>query len=282
MLSIYKIKLHSDTDIKAIVDVNKNRDINTSMHENVRGFPTSQTCFMDLAAEIRLQIYSYLVRPGDRLLIEDTRLDQKKDHQESATTSCYPFRQLSSRILSPWTMATYAISHADGYRRSGYGGRPRLFANVLLLNRKIRDEVLDYLYGQHLQFNCSPDGVEAFLNDRTANTLRHVTNITILVPSETGRTKFKSVCKLIAEKLQLTRLAVQLNTFMWEDQPLERVQDANGSAKDLLELDWVKSLLQIQNLKSFKIQFGGRYALDKPNVGDDLTRMLRERMVSNS
>ncbi|KAI4178822.1 MAG: hypothetical protein L6R41_008194 [Letrouitia leprolyta] len=252
----------------------------TIVEENFGDLPTRQTCFIDLATKIRLQIYGYLVRAGDRLLIEDMLIKGKeKNYKCFVTKSYYPFRQLSTRLRSSSVMAQYTISHISG--RRWCGDRPQLFTNILLLNMQIHNEASDCLHGQRLQFYCSPDGVEAFLNDRTADTLRHTRNITILVPSENGRMKFDSLCKLIAETLPLERLTVQLNTFMWEHQPFRRVQDTNGSAKDLWELDWIKSLLQIQNLKTFKIEFDGQYAAKRLTVGDDLTRILRERMVSS-
>ncbi|KAL8932932.1 MAG: hypothetical protein Q9216_006606 [Gyalolechia sp. 2 TL-2023] len=248
------------------------------MEHCVRDPSKPKICLTDLPAELRWQIYGYLLRPQDRLVIDDLLLaGTEKGHQESVSTTCYAFRQLSSRIHSSSAMATYTRSPTGERRR--YGERSKLFTNVLLLNRQLHDEASDCLYGQRLQFVCSPDGMEAFFQDRSAEALRHITDITLLVPSETGRTKFMSLCALVASKLRLVRLTVRINTYMWEDQPFEEIQSRGGSASDLLELDWVQSLLLIQNLEKLNIEFDGRYEAKKLTVGDDFTKMLRKRML---
>lgn len=248
------------------------------MEQSVQDPSITNLNLMEIPTELRWQIYGYLLRPRDRLVIEDLLLASTENiYRDFVSTTCYSFRQLSSRIPSSSAMATYIRSHTEERRR--YGERLELFTNVLLINRQIHDEASDCLYGQRLQFICSPDGVEAFFKDRSAEILRHITDITLLVPSETGRKKFMSLCAFVARKLQLASLTVRINTFMWEDQPWERVQRAKGSARDLLKLDWVQSLLLIQNLETLNIEFDNRYAAKKLTVGYDFTRMLRKKML---
>ncbi|KAL9025743.1 MAG: hypothetical protein Q9196_005488 [Gyalolechia fulgens] len=248
------------------------------MERSVRNPSTTNPNLSDLPTELRWQIYGYLLRPRDQLIIDDCLLASPESiYEDCVTTSCYSFRQLSARIGSSSAMATYIRSHSEERRR--YGEKLKVFTSLLLLNRQIRDEASDCLYGQRLQFACSPDGVEAFFKDRPSEVLRHITDISLLVPSETGRVKFMSLCAFVARNLQLTRLTVRINTFMWEDQPWERLQGAKWSTRDLMELDWVQSLLLIQNLETLNIEFDHRYAAKKLTVGEDFTRMLRKRML---
>ncbi|KAL8718208.1 MAG: hypothetical protein Q9225_004635 [Loekoesia sp. 1 TL-2023] len=233
---------------------------------------------MDLPTELRWQIYGYLLRPRDRLVVEDLLLACVYENpKEAVATTSYVFRQPSSRIQSSSAIATYRRSHTDERRR--YGETIKIYTKVLLLNRQIRDEALDCLYGQHLQFSCSPDGVEAFFKDRPAETLRYITDIALAVPSETGRMKFMSLCSFIARKLRLIRLTVQINTFMWEDQPWERIQRAKDSARDLLKLDWVQSLLLITDLEALNIEFDNRYVAKNLTIDGKFTQLLRQRML---
>ena len=237
---------------------------------------------MELPPELRLHIYGYLLRPRDRLVVEDLLLACMYDFRRArSTTTAYPFRCLSSRItLRSSAMATYTRSRT--WERHWYGETLKIYTKVLSLNRKIRDEALECLYGQQLYFVCSPDGVEAFFKDRSVETLGYITDITLSVPSETGRHKFGSVCKFIAKELRLKKLNVWINTFLWDYQPwetIEKVEDAAERDGLFLKLDWVQCLLFIQNLEAINIEFDHRYAARGLTVGDGFTNLLQARML---
>lgn len=188
---------------------------------------TTNLAFTDLPAELRLTIYSYLLRPRGKLVIEDTFVLDWNSRQGLPSKTEYLFPQRSPRIRSPSAYATYNRCFiAERYR---YGEEMEICTKVMLLNRQIRDEALQCFYGQHLEFACSPEGLEAFLKDRAATVLGWITNITQEVPSESGRIKFNSVCSFIAKELRLKRLAVRINTFWWEQQPFEKIQRLQGS-----------------------------------------------------
>lgn len=183
--------------------------------------------FTDLPAEVRLMIYSYLLRPQDRLVIEETLIpDLSVTHNRPSKTG-YLFRQQFPLIKSPSAYATYNRCFvAERYR---YGKELEICTKVLLFNRKIRDEGLHSLYGQHIDFACSPEGLEAFLKDRPAMVLGWITNITLEVPSDSGWDKFNAVCSLIAGELRLKKLGVRINTFWWQVQPFEKTQRLQGN-----------------------------------------------------
>ncbi|KAL8902769.1 MAG: hypothetical protein Q9207_004397 [Kuettlingeria erythrocarpa] len=246
---------------------------------------TTNLAFADLPAELRLMIYSYLLRPRGRLVIDDSFVpDWNSRHDRSSKTE-YLFPQQSPLIRSPSAYATY--NRCLIAERHRYGEEMEICTKVMLLNRQIGDEALQCLYGQHLEFACSPEGLGAFLKDRPATVLGWITNITLEVPSESGRIKFKSVCSFIAKELRLKRLVVRINTFWWEHQPFETIQrlqgrwNGEGAVADLLKLNWVHNLLQIKNLDSLEIEFDERYAAKKLTCGVELTRLLGATMLKD-
>ncbi len=264
---------------------------------------TTTLAFTDLPAELRSMIYSYLLRPRDRLVIDDYFVPDWNSRHDPSSKTEYPFPQLSNRISSPPAYATYSRCLLAERRR--WGEKMEICTQVMLLNRQIRDEALQCLYGQHLEFVCSPEGLEAFLKDRPATVLGWITNITLEVPSESGRIKFKSVCSFIAKELRLKRLVVRVNTFWWEHQPFEKIQrlrgstgfarsniyvadpvfigrwNGQGAVADLLKLNWVHDLLQITNLDSLDVGFENRYVAKKLTCGVEFTRLLRSMMLKD-
>ncbi|KAI4118319.1 MAG: hypothetical protein LQ345_001624 [Seirophora villosa] len=238
--------------------------------------------FLDIPLELRWQIYGYLLRPGDRLIVEDALLaNWSSRRQAEPGRTVYMFRQLSSRLRlgSSSAQTTYNRCHAAERFRDG---RPlKICTKVLVLNRQIRDEALPFLYGQHLRFACSPDGVQAFLDDRPDAVLQLIKHITLAVPSETGRMKFKSLCSFIARKLQLRSLDVRISTFWWEVNPFESVHDGTCALTSLLTLDWVGSLLLIGNLDSLTVHCNDRFAMLGLTTGTDFMELLQARMVTS-
>ncbi|KAL8754126.1 MAG: hypothetical protein Q9184_005209 [Pyrenodesmia sp. 2 TL-2023] len=203
----------------------------------------------------------------------------------SPSKTGYLFRQQFPAIKSPSAYATYNRCFvAERYR---YGKELEICTKVLLFNRKIRDEALQSLYGQHIDFACSPEGLEAFLKDRPAMVLEWITNISVEVPSDSGWDKFNAVCSFIARELRLKKLGVCINTFWWEVQPFEETQklqdqgDEEGAVEYLLKLHWVQSLLLIKDLDNLEIEFDKRYVAKELTCGAGFTRLLRARMLKD-
>ncbi|KAL8931064.1 MAG: hypothetical protein Q9208_000166 [Pyrenodesmia sp. 3 TL-2023] len=258
--------------------------------------------FTDLPPEVRLMIYPYLLRPRDKLVIEETLFPGRRVIHDLSNQTGYPFRQQFPQIKSPSAYATYNRGFiAERYR---YGELLKICTKVLVLNRQVRDEALKSLYGQHLDFACSPEGLEAFLNDRPAMVLEWITNITLEVPSDSGWDKFKAVCSFIAREVRLKKLGVRINTFWWQVQPFEETErlrgnnsiarshntwlmdsigqrNGEGAVEDLLKLAWAQSLLLIKELDSLDIEFDTRYAAKKLTCGAGFTRLLRTRMLKD-
>lgn len=143
----------------------------------------------------------------------------------------------------------------------------------------MRAEASAVLYGQRLQFDCSPDGFRAFMDDRPPEMLSCITDIGLRVPSETGRFQWQLVCDFISKRLQLRRLHLHINTFLWDDQPWERMERTRTSVEACLELDWVQSLLMIQNLEDLTVEFDDRYLLKEMTIGTAFTELLKSRML---
>ncbi|KAL9021405.1 MAG: hypothetical protein Q9185_001413 [Variospora sp. 1 TL-2023] len=251
--------------------------------ENLMRDPVlSKPGFLGLPPELRWQIYEYLLQPGDRLIVEDVFLaDWSSKHQAEPGRTVYMFRQPSSRLrLGPCSaQATYNRCYRpDRFFNKNPG---KICTKVLRLNRQIRDEASPFLYGQHLHFACSPDGVQAFLDDRPAAVLQLIKHITLGVPSETGRLKFDSLCSFIARELPLKHLHVCVSTFLWDWNPLDGMERGECSLTSLLMLDWAKSLLLVQNLDSLSIDFNVRFMTLDLAIGTDFTKLLQARMVTS-
>ncbi|KAL8735095.1 MAG: hypothetical protein Q9181_002933 [Wetmoreana brouardii] len=239
--------------------------------------PTSDGLFMKIPPEIRWQVYTYLLRPADRIVIDDLIL--ANPHGEDVPDrSRYAFREPTSPSKPYSALVTYTRGHSQELRR--FRRELSYHPKIMQLSRRIRKEATDCFYGQNLYFACRPGGVEAFLKDKSAEVLSCITNVTLLVPSESGRPEFMSLCRFIGSELRLRRLDVRINTWHWEDQPWDRVEEGSGCAADLLELDWVNSLLLVTGLESLSIAFEGKYAAKRLTVGAELTGLLQARMLS--
>ncbi|KAI4138291.1 MAG: hypothetical protein L6R39_006865 [Caloplaca ligustica] len=177
-------------------------------------------------------------------------------------------------------MATYSRYH--GAERRRYGHRLQVYTKVLWLNRQIRDEALPFLYGQHLHFACSPDGVDAFLKDQPDDVLGSIRHVTLVIPSETGRMKFMSLCSFMARALRLKILGVRVNTFLWGVNPFEKLLERKGDIRLFLTLDWVQSLLAIRDLDSLNIAFNDRYMMKMVDMSAELTKSLQARMLTRN
>lgn len=236
---------------------------------------------MGLPMELRWQIYTYLLRPGDRLIIEDWLLANLpcKDLDVPVRT-VYMFRQPSSRlrIESSSALATYKRCCYPAHR-SLYGQELKIHTNIMSVNRQVRDETLPCLYGQHLHFACSPDGVEAFLKDRSDTARCSIKHITLAIPSETGRMTFESLCSLITRELQLEKLSVRINTFWWECDPFQSIRSGNCAMKDFWTLDWVQSLLLLKHLDTVDIVHNDWCVAEGHSIGAQFTKMLQARML---
>ncbi|KAL9609272.1 MAG: hypothetical protein Q9167_005941 [Letrouitia subvulpina] len=187
------------------------------------------------------------------------------------------YHQTSPSIPRTTAIATYAKGGIEDYRR--YGKQIELWPTILSVNKQMRAEASAVLYGQRLQFDCSPDGFRAFMDDRPQEMLLCITNIGLRVPSETGRNQWQSVCQFISKRLQLKRLHLRINTFLWDDQPWERMERTKAGVEACLELDWVQSLLMIQNLEDLTVEFDDPYLSKKMTVGTRFTELLKSRML---
>ncbi|KAL9602515.1 MAG: hypothetical protein Q9219_001810 [cf. Caloplaca sp. 3 TL-2023] len=247
------------------------------MEKTLYLFPVNRPNFLDLPTEIRWQIYAYLLRPCGQVFIDDWLLASTYEGCSKIARTLFMYRPESARVKSSPSFATYARNLTEERRR--YGQHMKIWTNILLVNRKIGHEASDCLYTQNLRFTCSPDAVEAFFMDRSAKVLQFITNITLYVPSETGRTKFMSLCSWIGKELRLKRLTVRINAWMWDEQPWQRIEAVDdSSAEDVLAIDWVQSLLLIRNLDTLQVELDARYLDEKP-TGEGFKRVLRERML---
>ncbi|KAL8644698.1 MAG: hypothetical protein Q9210_007123 [Variospora velana] len=252
------------------------------MENMMRDPALSRPGFLDLPPELRWQIYEYLLRPGDRLIVEDVFLaNWSSKRQAEPGRTVYKFRQPSSRLRLGSSSAQATYNRCYTAERFLNNKPWKMCTKVFLLNRQIRDEASSFLYGQHLHFACSPDGVQAFLDDRPAAVLPLIKHITLAVPSETGRLKFNSLCSFIARELPLKNLHVRVSTFWWEYNPFQGMERGTCSLTSLLTLDWAKSLLLIGNLHSLSIHFNDRFMMLGLAIGTDFTKLLQARMVTS-
>ncbi|KAI4214821.1 MAG: hypothetical protein LQ351_002534 [Letrouitia transgressa] len=232
---------------------------------------------LELPIEIRLIVYDFLLRPCEAILIEDLILTTSNKNVVGCKRTTYRYHQTSPSIPPSTAIATYAKERIDTYR--SYGKQIEIWPAILSVNKQMRAEASAVLYGQRLQFDCSPDGFRAFMDDRPLEVLGCITNIGLWVPSETGRIQWQLVCDFISKRLQLQRLHLHINTFLWHDQPWERMERTKTSVEACLELDWVQSLLMIQNLEDLTVKFDYRYLSRGMTIGTAFTELLKSRML---
>ncbi|KAL9041879.1 MAG: hypothetical protein Q9214_003957 [Letrouitia sp. 1 TL-2023] len=232
---------------------------------------------LELPIEIRRIVYDFLLRPCEEIFIEDLILATSDDNIVAYKRTTYRYHQTSPSIPQTAAIATYAKGRIEQYRR--YGKQIELWPTILSVNKQVRAEASAVLYGQRLQFDCSPDGFRAFMNDRPPEMLSCITNIGLRVPSETGRHQWHLVCQFISSRLHLRRLHLHINTFLWDDQPWERMERTKTSVEACLELDWVQSLLMIQDLEDLTVEFGVRYLSKEMTIGTKFTALLKSRML---
>ncbi|KAL8679394.1 MAG: hypothetical protein Q9186_004329 [Xanthomendoza sp. 1 TL-2023] len=228
--------------------------------------------FMDIPTEIRWQIYGYLLRPTGHVIIEEMPL-KRLYWKNIPDRSVYPYRQPSFYIKSPPAMTTYRgiLRH-----RLGSTNELQIHTNIMQLNKQILKETIDSLYGQCIWFDCSIDGMQAFLNDRSNEALSSIVDMTLAVPAEMYKFQFRALCASIAERIRLRRLNVRINSYLWKERESGETAITEGY---LLEFDWVQSLLPIKGLDSLNVKFNHRYFEAGRTFEAELTKFLRSRML---
>ena len=119
------------------------------------------------------------------------------------------------------------------------------------------------------------------MKDRPRDAFPRMVSLGLRVPSETGRAEWRRVCRFISKRLPLRTLHLHINTFLWDDQPWERIENSKSPIEHCLKLDWVQSVMMIQNLKDLRVEFDHRYFSKKLKIGAVFVELLKERMLQS-
>jgi hypothetical protein len=211
--------------------------------------------FLNLPAEVRLQIYSYLIDDNDEKTFQ-IRSEDPKVYASRAVQQ--PHQRTGYRILAG---VLYGQSKPTTYRLASTAS---LHTNVLAVNRQVSEEVVKILYGEHrFDFGDNIEAIVPFLSDLRPSTRALIQEVALTKKGSVFTRDFDScewhnACASIGQTLQLRKIELRvvggkpLNG--WDNIVQYTVQDFRTLASVRFEgLEWVREFIQIQSLNDLEV-----------------------------
>lgn len=213
----------------------------------------SASPFMDMPAEIRLLIYSYLLDDGGNKTLSVHSLTEKRFREHTRRTRS-KYRVLEQTLHRRCYETTYAIAtEATEFHTS-----------IMRVNHRIHDETTHLLYGKHIfDFGSSIEAVVPFLMDRTAHSRPLVDQISIykrgpLPYLESDRYEWAHLCRFLSSSTDVKKLRLVVEGGR-PNNPWDGPEELTESDFRLLtlvkheSLDWVTELSQVKGLEELEI-----------------------------
>lgn len=219
----------------------------------------TQTAFLlQVPVEIRYMVYEYLLDAGkDRRITIRSKpglpLSQNFDQFGNKRRTPYYIqaRTMDRRVYE----TTYGVDDEQDFQ---------IHPAILAVNRKIRGEASEYLYGRHsFHFDRDIEAVAPFLRDMTVPTRDVLKEITIrkrspLLPLHNENDIWLSICKFLRTLPRLRKLRIIVEGGQ-PSQPWDGPQELSVSDLRLLHatrhecLDWVRGLAQVKSIEQIEI-----------------------------
>ncbi|CEJ83093.1 hypothetical protein VHEMI03121 [[Torrubiella] hemipterigena] len=219
---------------------------------------TQSSPLLTVPVEIRYMVYQYLLDAGKerRITIQNKPglpLSRNFDHFGNKRRTPYYVqgKAMDRRVYE----TTYALADDTDVQ---------IHPAILAVNRKLRREASEYLYGRHsFHFGDHIEAVAPFLRDMTSPTLDLLKEITIrkrapLRGLETDSSSWLNICKLISTlpRLRKLRLIVEggCPTRPWDGPQMLNVSDIKLLHATRHEcLDWVTGLGLLRSVEEVEI-----------------------------
>ncbi len=154
----------------------------------------------------------------------------------------------------------YSISNNPGKNITSQRRQESIGLDVLAVNKQIRQEAGSIFYSRLFNLRCSPETALAFLGERPAWALDHITRVAIVhrtAASDTGRKAWRELCKFIRKQLHLKELHFLCDRPFWRHwyQPDDEIEDWT----ELSGVDWIRPLIKITGLAKLTVRLSSTY-----------------------
>ena len=239
---------------------------------------TTESRFLHLPVEIRLNIYECLLAPSPEKASGSSNFDDGSSRLVHHIP-CVFLPALKVQTLSP---EIYVMEKQKGslqrttfYTRADrFRGRTmlttylihkkrRLYAAILRINRQIHGEAVAVLYAKHMfAFDTHVEAVSPFMSDLTSAARNCIKCVAITkraspFEKEFDRAEWKNACASFAtlpnlDELQLQVIASKPSRGDWHGVDAMEKQEMEERIKEQ-SFEWVRDLVQIKNLKKLDV-----------------------------
>lgn len=242
----------------------------------------SVSLFLRMPLELRLHIYSYLLRPEDgaddaRFGVSPHDVAHASDYHEykqssgpSPTRHAKVLRIRNANVL-PKTPSQTTYKVRSGRLRSACEdttyictNNSTLYTSILRVNWQLRREAVEVFYGSCIfDFDTHVEACVPFLMDLTPfarSHIRHVSVVKRALPydKDFDRCEWSNMCECLSKHLQLNELSLGIvagkPALGWEGLRLFRRHEFAAVIEMMDEMSWVDDIAAIKGLQILTIR----------------------------